>query len=47
MAKGDYLLTHGAHSEKKFNVGKIHGLRKFDKVRHKGIECFIKGRMST
>lgn len=28
-------------------VGKIQGFRKFDKVKHDGKICFIKGRMST
>ena len=44
VAKGDYQLAKGVRSEKKINVGKIHGFRKWDKVLYMGAEYFIKGR---
>ena len=47
VARGDYQLSKGKHSEIRLNVGKINGFRKFDKVFHKGKYCFVKGRMST
>lgn len=45
VSKGDYKLTRGARGEQKLPTGKIHGFRKFDKVRYFGREYFIKGRM--
>jgi len=44
---GDYQQFKGRRSEQKIETGKIHGFRKFDKVRYKNNEHFIKGRMST
>ena len=44
---GDYQQTKGIRSEQSITTGKIGGFRKFDKVRYKGLEYFIKGRMST
>jgi hypothetical protein len=44
---GDYQQTKGVRSEQRIPTGKIEGLRKFDKVRYRGQEYFIKGRMST
>ena len=46
VAKGDYQLAKGKRSEVRLPVGKINGFRKFDKVFHKGVYCFVKGRMS-
>ena len=47
VPKGDYQLCQGPHSEKKIPVGKIQGIRKFDKVKYLGKEYFVKGRYST
>ena len=47
VSKGDYQQTFGSHSEKRYQTGKIFGFRKFDKVRYKGNEYFIKGKMSS
>lgn len=47
VAKGDYQLTKGKRSEKRLNVGKINGFKKYDKVYHDGQYCFVKGRIST
>jgi hypothetical protein len=44
---GDYQQTKGSRSEKQLTTGKIGGFRKFDKVRYRGSEYFIKGRMAT
>jgi hypothetical protein len=44
---GDYQQTKGMRSEQSITTGKIRGFRKFDKVRYKGSQYFIKGRMST
>ncbi|HWY09693.1 MAG TPA: RNA-guided endonuclease IscB [Bacteroidia bacterium] len=46
-ADGDYQLAKGVRSEQKINTGKIHGFRKFDKVKYNGKNYFIKGRMQT
>lgn len=46
-SKGDFQQRKGSHSEKAINTGKMHGFRKFDKVRYLGGEYFIKGRMSS
>jgi hypothetical protein len=47
VARGDYQRTKSVRSEKRIPAGKVHGFRKFDKVRYRGIACFVKGRMST
>lgn len=47
ISKGDFQQTKGSHSEQRVTVEKIHGFRKFDKVRYLGKEYFIKGRMSS
>ena len=47
VSKGDYKLSRGKGSEQKLPVGKIQGFRKFDKVRYKGKEYFIKSKMSS
>ena len=38
------ILTRGAHGEQKLPVGKIHGFKRYDKVRYLGEICFIKSR---
>jgi hypothetical protein len=47
VPRGDYQRSKGISSEKRIPAGKVHGFKKFDKVRHRGVECFIKGRRST
>lgn len=47
ISDGDYQQTKGVRSEQRIPTGKIHGFRKFDKVKYSGNEYFIKGRMST
>jgi hypothetical protein len=47
IADGDYQLRKGVRSEQVIPVGKIHGFRKFDKVKYKGEIYLIKGRMTT
>jgi hypothetical protein len=47
VADGDYQLRKGVRSEMMIPVGKVYGFRKFDKVRYKGKNYFIKGRMAT
>lgn len=37
-------LTKGAHGEKKLPIGKIHGFKRYDKVRYLGEICFAKSR---
>jgi hypothetical protein len=44
---GDYQQTKGKHSQQRIPTGKLGGFRKFDKVRYRGNEYFIKGRMAT
>ena len=46
VSKGDYKLIQGIRGEQKPPTRKIHGFRKFDKVKYLGKEYFIKGRMS-
>ena len=47
VSKGDYKLARGIRGEQKLPTRKIHGFRKFDKVRYLGKECFIKSRTSS
>jgi hypothetical protein len=47
VAKGDYQRTKGVRSQMTIPKGKIHGFKKFDKVRYRGQTCFVKGRRST
>jgi hypothetical protein len=44
---GDSQHTKGKRSQQRITTGRIAGFRKFDKVRSRGQESFIKGRMST
>ena len=44
---GDFQKTKGIRSEQPITTKKIHGFRKFDKVRYFGKDYFIKGRMSV
>lgn len=47
VARQDRQLTKGVRGEKKIPTYKLHGYRKFDKVKYLGKEYFIKGRRST
>ena len=47
VSKGDYQQTKGIRSQQRIPTGKIHGFRKFDKVKYRGNIFFIKGRMSS
>lgn len=47
IPKGDYQQTKGVRSEQGIPTGKIHGIRKFDKIKYLGNEYFVKGRMSS
>jgi len=44
VADGDYRQTRGKHSQIRLTTGKVEGFRKFDKVKYKGKEYFIKGK---
>ena len=44
---GDYQQTKGIRSEKRIPTGKIFGFLKFDEVKYKNQEYFIKGRRSS
>lgn len=43
----DRQLCKGIRGEQKLPTGKIHGFKKFDKVKYLGETCFIKGRRSS
>ena len=47
VANGDYQRTKGVRSQMTIPKGKIHGFKKFDKVKYRGQTCFVKGRRST
>lgn len=47
VSDGDFQQTKGIRSEQRIPTCKIHGFRKFDKVKYLGREYFIKGRMSS
>ena len=47
VSKQDRVLTKGIRVEQKLPTGKIHGFKKFDKVKYLGETCFIKGRRSS
>lgn len=47
VSAGDYQQRKGVRSQQVIPTGKVFGFRKFDKVRYKGNEHFIKGRMSS
>ena len=38
------VLTKGARDEKKIPTGKVHGFKRYDKVKYLGKTCFVKGR---
>lgn len=37
-------LTRGSRSETRLPTGKVHGFRRYDKVKHLGVICFVKSR---
>lgn len=45
--KGEYQLYKGVRSEKKIPSGKICGFRRYDRVRYRGRNYFVCGRMSS
>ena len=47
IADGRYQCTWGIRSEKKYPKGKIGGFNTYDKIKYRGKEYFIKGRIST
>lgn len=47
VPSGDYQQTKGIRGQQRIVTGKIRGFRKFDKVRYRGRDYFIKGRMSS
>ncbi|MFX0102155.1 MAG: RNA-guided endonuclease IscB [Candidatus Hodarchaeota archaeon] len=47
IPRGDYQQTKGVRSEKRIATGKLFGFRKFDKVRYKGRDYFIKGKRAS
>lgn len=47
VAKQDRQLCKGVRGEKKLPTGKVHGFKKYDKVKYHGKICFIKGRRSS
>ena len=40
----DRILTKGTRGERRIPTGKIHGFKKYDKVKYLGKACFVKGR---
>jgi hypothetical protein len=47
VVDGDYQQTKGVRSEQRISARKIEGYKKFDKVKYKEKEFFVKGRMAT
>jgi 5-methylcytosine-specific restriction endonuclease McrA len=43
----DRVLTDGIRDEKKLPTGKVHGFKKYDKVKYLGEICFVKGRRNS
>lgn len=44
VSKQDRILTKGIRGEKRMPTGKVHGFKRYDKVKYLGTVCFIKGR---
>ena len=44
VSKQDRILTKGIRGEKKLPTGKVHGFKRYDKVKYLGVTCFVKGR---
>ena len=40
----DRILTKGVRGERRLPTGKVHGFKRYDKVRYLGEVCFVKGR---
>ena len=47
VSKQNRSMRKGVRGEKSIPLGKIHGFKKFDKVKYLGEECFVKGRRSS
>lgn len=43
----DRILTKGIRSERKLPTGKVHGFKRYDKVKYLGEICFVKGRRTN
>ena len=43
----DRILTDGIRDEKKLPTGKVHGFKKYDKVKYLDEICFVKGRRTS
>ncbi len=43
----DRVLTDGIRDEKKLPTGKVHGFKRYDKVKYLGEICFVKGRRTS
>ena len=44
VSKQDRILTKGTRDEKKLQTGKVHGFKRYDKVKYLGETYFVKGR---
>ena len=44
VAVQDRVLTKGIRGEKKLPTGKVHGFKRYDRVKYLGEICFVKGR---
>ena len=40
----DRILTKGVRGERRLPTGKVHGFKRYDKVKYLGVICFVKGR---
>ena len=47
VSKQNRSMRMGDRGEKSIPLGKVHGFKKFDKVKYLGEECFVKGRRSS
>lgn len=43
----DRVLTDGIRDEKKLPTGKVHGFKRYDKVKYLDEICFVKGRRTS
>ena len=44
VPKQDRILTKGIRGERRLPTGKVHGFKRYDKVKYLGRVCFVKGR---
>lgn len=47
VPRQERVLAKGVRGERKIPTSKVHGFRRYDKIKYLGVTCFVKGRRSS